>query len=144
MKLSSRIFTKVPWPQDPERARLTVVMLAVLAIAGVVLGRAGLVQLKPDTRLQAMARRRFESRVLVRPPRGTIVDRNGEPLAVNIEVSSLAANPSKITNKRQLARLLARVTDLPYPRLLLKLSEKREFVWIKRHLSESALERLKT
>src|SRR6516162_10244314 len=126
MKLSTRIFTKVPWPQDPDRARLTVLMLSVLALAVVILGRAGLLQLKPDARLEAMARRQFDSRVLVRPPRGAILDRNGEPLAVNIEVSSLAANPSKIVNKRQLARLLARVTDLSYSRLLLKLNEKRE------------------
>src|SRR4051812_35610611 len=112
---------KISWPQDPDRSRLTVLMLSVVALAGLILARAGLLQLKPDARLEAMARRQFESRVLVTPPRGGILDRNGEPLAVNIEVSSLAANPSKIVNKRQLARLLSRVADLPYPRLLLKL-----------------------
>jgi cell division protein FtsI (penicillin-binding protein 3) len=123
--------------------RLTVVTASVMALAAVVVVRAGFLQLKPDARLEAMARRQFESRVLVRPPRGNIFDRNGEALAVNVEVSSLAANPSKITSKRALARLLARVTDIPYARILMRLNEKREFVWIKRHLSEAGLERLK-
>jgi cell division protein FtsI (penicillin-binding protein 3) len=131
------------WPKDPERTRLKVVMVGVLLIAAGVLTRAAFLQLKPDARLEAMARRQFESRVLVRPPRGTILDRNGEPLAVNIEVSSLAADPSKIAEKRQLARLLSRVIDMSYSRILLKLQEKREFVWIKRHLTEASLGHLK-
>jgi cell division protein FtsI (penicillin-binding protein 3) len=145
MNLPKKILSKVswPWPKDPERTRLTVVMVVVLCFASLIVARAAFLQLRPDAKLEAMARRQFESRVLMRPPRGPILDRNGEPLAVNIEVSSLAANPSKIVEKRALARLLSRVIDMSYARILIKLHEKREFVWIKRHLNEAALSRLK-
>src|SRR3954470_2187760 len=108
---------KISWPQDPDRSRLTVIMLSVTALAGLVLARAGLLQLKPDARLEAMAKRQFESRVLVRPPRGGILDRNGEPFAVNIETGSLAANASKITDRRAMAHRLARVIGVPFQRL---------------------------
>jgi cell division protein FtsI (penicillin-binding protein 3) len=91
-----------------------------------------------------MARRQFESRVLVSPPRGAILDRNGEPLAVNLEVNSLAANPTKITNRHSLARLLSKAVEVSSARTFVRLGEKREFTWIKRHLSEQDLARLKT
>jgi cell division protein FtsI (penicillin-binding protein 3) len=90
-----------------------------------------------------MARRQFHAKSLIRPRRGSITDRNNEPLAVNLETNSLAANPAKIKNKRGLAKLLARATDQPYSKLFQKLSEKREFTWIKRHLTDVELRRFK-
>lgn len=125
------------------KRRLTAVMVLCLAVAGAILLRAGYVQFCGNPRLEQMSRRQFQSKVLIRPRRGTITDRNGEPLAVNIETNSLAANPEKIQNRRTLARLLAKSTDLPVSKLLQKLGEKREFVWIKRHLNENEMNRLK-
>ena len=126
------------------RGRLTALFVALGLFAALIVGRAAFVQLRPDSRLEAMARKQFESRVLIRPPRGTISDRNGEPLAINVETGSLAANPRKIINRRNLARVLAKATDVPYPRLLARLSETREFVWIKRHMTENDLKKLKS
>ena len=126
------------------RARLIALMAALGVLAAVVVGRAALVQLGPDARLSALARRQFESRVLIRPPRGTIMDRNGEPLAVNVEASSLAANPAKLGNRHNLARILAKATDVPYAKILQRLGEKKEFVWIKRQMSENDLKKLQT
>ncbi|HUP56462.1 MAG TPA: penicillin-binding transpeptidase domain-containing protein [Bdellovibrionota bacterium] len=126
-----------------EKKRLRALMACGAIFATAILGRAAWVQLRPDPRLETMARRQFDSRVLVQPPRGPILDRNGEPLAVNIESGSLAANPGKIRDRRALALLLARVTDVPYARLFLRLGERKEFVWIKRHMAEAELEKLK-
>jgi len=121
------------------KLRLTCVMLFSMAIAGGLLTRAGYLQLFSNPRLESMARKQFQSRALIRPRRGAILDRHGEPLAVNVETNSLAANPGKIRNKRVIARLLAKSTHLPYAKLLHRLGEKKEFVWIKRHLSEAEL-----
>lgn len=90
-----------------------------------------------------MARKQFQSKVLIRPRRGAIVDRNGEPLAINIETSSLAANPSKVDNPKALAKLLHKATEVPYKKIVQRLSGNNEFVWIKRHLTENELHRLK-
>ena len=91
-----------------------------------------------------MAKRQFRSRSFIRPERGVISDRNGEALAINLDSQSLAANPLRIKNKKAAAKILASITRIPYSRILGKLSEKREFVWLKRHLSSDELKKNKT
>ncbi len=122
---------------------MTLLMIGSFFMGGLVLGRAVAIQLIQDSRIESLARRQFQSKVLLRPRRGSILDRNSEPLAVNIETQSLAANPSKIINKKTLANLLSKVTDIPHSKILEKLGEKKEFVWIKRHLSDNELLKLK-
>ncbi len=125
------------------RRSITWVLLGCCLLAGLIVSRAAWLQLGTDSRLETMARRQFQSKVLFRPRRGLITDRNGEPLAANVDVSSLAANPSKIRNRSTLASLLSKVFDIPVTRLTQRLSEKREFIWIKRHLNEGEMNRLK-
>lgn len=68
--------------------------------------------------------------------RSDIVDRNGELLAVNLQTSSLYANPREISNPSLVAAKLANVLpDLSQAELEQKLSSKRSFVWIKRKLT---------
>jgi cell division protein FtsI (penicillin-binding protein 3) len=126
-----------------EKGRLTFLMIGCAALAAAVVGRAAFVQIVTDPRLEHLARRQFQSKVLIQPRRGLITDRTGEPLAVNIETSSLAANPEKIQNRRTLARILSKATGLPYEKLVSRLGEKREFIWIKRHLGDAELARLR-
>src|SRR4051794_15792320 len=114
-------------PRESARGRITALMVFCLVFAAAVVGRAAYIQIAKNPRLEQMARRQFQSKVLIRPRRGAILDRNGEPLAINTEVSSLAANPMKIQNPKTLARLLSKATDLPYAKLLARITEKREF-----------------
>ncbi len=130
-------------PQTILKGRVTILMLACLAVASTVTGRAIYIQLIRDSRIENLARRQFQAKVLIRPRRGSILDRTGEPLAVSVETQSLAANPAKIPNKRTLASLLARSIDQPVLKVLEKIREKREFVWLKRHLTENEIARLK-
>ena len=123
--------------------RLTFLMLLCMASGTGILVRAAYIQLLKNPRLEAMAKRQFQTHALIRPHRGTITDRKGEALAINVEKNSLAANPHKILNKRAVARSLSRATDVPFAKLLKKLNEPREFIWIKRHLSELELKRFK-
>ena len=118
-------------------------MVGCLVFASGVLARAAYIQVIGDSRLESMSKRQFRSKVLVRPRRGLLLDRNGEPLAVNSEIQSLAANPLKIQNKKTLARLLSRATDVPYEKVLERLKEKKEFVWIKRHIPDQDVEHFK-
>ena len=125
------------------KTRFTALMLSCFMIALCILLRAAYIQILSNPKLEAMARRQYLSRSLIRPQRGALLDRNGDSLVVNVETSSLAANPNLLTNKRALARVLARCTDGSFLKIFHKLSENREFVWLKRHLSESELKRLK-
>ncbi len=71
------------------------------------------------------------------------MDRNGEPLAVSVDSYSLAANPTKIRQRWLIARLLSKSIHTSYSHLMNKLSEPKEFVWIKRHLSSVELKNFK-
>lgn len=125
---------------QPIRRRFTVIVIAAAMFSFTIITKAVFVQIFTDPRLERLAKRQFHSRVLVRPRRGMIVDRNNEPLAVNLETQSLAANPQKISNRSKLIKHLSRSTGISQRRLSRKLSGKKEFVWIKRHLTESQLE----
>lgn len=126
------------------KLRLTVLMIGTVGLAIGIVTRAIFIQIFPNERLASMARRQFQSKVLVQPARGSILDRYGEPLAKNIETRSLAVNPSKVLNPKALARLITRALDVPYSKLLKRLSDSdKEFVWIKRHLTDAELERLR-
>lgn len=129
--------------EDATKARLTALMLFCIAVAALVILRAAYIQIFSNPKLEKLARRQYQTQTLIRPRRGTIFDRNGEPLAVSVESKSLAANPAKIQNVALLAKTLSKATLVPYKKLFQKLSEDREFVWIKRHVSEFELNRFK-
>jgi cell division protein FtsI (penicillin-binding protein 3) len=126
------------------KGRFTAIMVFSLVIASGVGGRAAYIQIFGDKRLADLAKKQFQSKVLVQARRGVIVDRNNEPLAVNSEVASLAANPKKIQNPRVLSRLLAKALGIPAPQILERLREKkRDFIWIKRHIPDEQVDQFK-
>ena len=69
--------------------------------------------------------------------RGTITDRNGEPLAISTPVDSVWANPRKLAPAVDSVPKLARTLGLD-PQLLMRRitrSMDKEFIYLKRHLS---------
>lgn len=73
---------------------------------------------------------------VVEMARADIVDRNGEALAINLQTSSLYANPKMIKNPEAVAQQLAEVLpSLSHADLLQKLTSGKSFVWIKRKLT---------
>jgi cell division protein FtsI (penicillin-binding protein 3) len=86
-------------------------------------------------RLAGLSRRQFQSKLFIKPQRGTIRDRSGVLLATSQPAQSLACNPNLIANKKGIAKRLAHKLGLPYATIFQKLQEKREFTWIKRKLT---------
>jgi len=68
--------------------------------------------------------------------RGVIRDRNGDVLALSIEVSSLYANSEEIKNREDIAGALSPIIRVPAETILEKIRKKKRFIWIKRKLSE--------
>ncbi len=139
----TKLHPKSPKSTDAQKRRMIALGVCVCLLAAAIITRSAMIQIHSDPRLANMAKRQFQSKMLTRPRRGAIVDRNGEPLAINVEIHSLAANPAKAQNKAVLARLIAKAMDLPYAKVLARLGEKRDFVWLKRHLTEAELLSLK-
>jgi cell division protein FtsI (penicillin-binding protein 3) len=69
--------------------------------------------------------------------RGTIVDRNGEPLAISTPVDSVWANPRKLAPAVDRVPELARVLGIDSQQLIRRVtrSMEKEFLYLRRHLS---------
>ena len=72
---------------------------------------------------------------MLRPIRGAIVDRNGYLLASNVESFSLFAHPSRIEDIGDASRKLSPIIGLNSSWIRNRLSEPKDFVWVKRRLS---------
>ncbi len=86
-----------------------------------------------------LAQQQQERQIEVRAPRGTILDRNGQPLAMSVAVDSVCVNPMRIPDIPMAADILARVLDLNAKELGSKIQSARDdrkgFLWVKRKIS---------
>jgi cell division protein FtsI (penicillin-binding protein 3) len=70
------------------------------------------------------------------PVRADIVDRNGRLLATMLDSPSLYADPSQVPDPADATtKLLTALPDLNRAEVFAKLSSKKRFVWLKRHLT---------
>jgi cell division protein FtsI (penicillin-binding protein 3) len=74
--------------------------------------------------------------------RGTISDRNGEPLAISTPVDSIWANPKKLAPAVDNVPRLARILDLDSQLLMRRITRSmdKEFLYLKRHVSPEKAE----
>ena len=125
------------------RIRLSLV-IGIFALVSVgMLARSTYLQIWRGGKLENLAQRQFQSKVLMKPRRGLIVDRTNEPLAINLETSSLAGNPSKILKSRSTLQLLARALNLSPRTLKKRLDPKKAFAWFERHVSDERMARFR-
>ena len=76
--------------------------------------------------------------------RQDIIDRNGVLLARSLEMASLYADPAVIQDVQGTARALHKLfpRDITQAEAIRKLSSKKRFVWIKRHLTPEQMEQV--
>lgn len=131
--------------QDPYRARRIVTALLLMAGFVVVLVRLFNLQVLQAAELTVKAERQHRKSVTVEGARGTIYDRHGKVLAINMEVPSVFGVPVSLANPKGVAKDLARVLHLRADDIESKLKQDRSFVWIARKLDPDqgrSLERL--
>ena len=83
-------------------------------------------------KLQDRADQQRQKVVELAPQRGSILDRNGDPLALSLNTESLYADPKLVKNPAVVAAQLAKLLEMDKRELVKLLSEKKRFVWIKR------------
>jgi cell division protein FtsI (penicillin-binding protein 3) len=84
--------------------------------------------------LQSRADQQRQRVIKLAPQRGSIFDRNGDPLALSLDTESLYADPVLVENPKQVAGQLAKLLKMSKKELVGLLSGKKRFVWIKRKL----------
>jgi cell division protein FtsI/penicillin-binding protein 2 len=100
-------------------------------------GRAAYLQVVKHEEMVELAERQQQRTIRISPLRGTIYDRLGRELARSGQVESIFAAPPEMKQQVDtVARVIAQVLQLKPDWVLQKLSERREFVWIKRKVSD--------
>lgn len=125
-----------------SRGRRYVVLLLLLCGFGVVLFRLVTLQVLQAAELTVKADRQHRKTVSLEGARGTIVDRHGKVLAMNIEVPSVFGVPTALDSPAKTARYLSPVLRVRTAELERKLRQDRGFVWLARKLDPEQGRRL--
>jgi cell division protein FtsI (penicillin-binding protein 3) len=126
------------------RSRILILFSCFLFLWGVIIVRAGMLQVVPDSRLENLKRRQFETSIQIRTRRGAILDRAGNDLAASVPAYSLFADPKLIKDPYGLAIQLSKKLKIPVKNLRKRLRDKgRRFIWVKRQLDERQRDEIK-
>jgi cell division protein FtsI/penicillin-binding protein 2 len=113
--------------------RITVLAAAFLALLAATLVRAIWIQVVKGPEYAAMALRQHRETVVVPASRGTIVDRNGEPLAIGKLSTTVYANPRQVTDARSITLAAAKQLGVDPTTLYATLKDRSKgFVYIER------------
>lgn len=131
---------------DREKwARVRIVMIGTLfgLLFLTVVGRAFYLQILQHEELVKRAEKQHQRIVPLTPARGAIMDRNGTPLAVSVEMDSCYGEPRHIQDVPGTAEVLAPLLGTPKQELIKKLSTGKSFVWLERRLMPEVAVRVK-
>jgi cell division protein FtsI (penicillin-binding protein 3) len=128
--------------------RLTVVAAALLLWGVAIGGKLVKLQVIQHDHYAAVARSQQEHAMSIPAPRGSILDRNGQPLAISVPVSSVSVNPAQIQNIRLASEVLGNTLNLDQSVLFSRLESAREhhkgFMWVKRRIDSFETDRLQS
>ncbi|MFC1883765.1 penicillin-binding protein [Thermodesulfobacteriota bacterium] len=116
------------------RFRIYVVAFFLMGGLGFALARAYQLQVLEKDKLVSIAKNNYRWIVNIPPRRGAIYDREGNELALSIEVKSVYAHPYKLRDKKKCARLISTILEKDYKAVLVKLKKPKPFVWIERRI----------
>ncbi len=136
---------------DGKRVRWIRVRMGVLCgimgvSLGVIVSSAYRVQVEDGAAWRELAEKQRQRRMHVEPKRGSIHDRNGQPLAVSVEVPSIVADVAEILHGvegpgpqtvvlKDVAIRLGAVLSMDSNEIYEKLATRRRFIWLKRRAS---------
>jgi len=113
--------------------RISLLAAAFLLLLGAALARAVWIQVIKGPEYAALALRQHRETVIVPASRGTIVDRNGEPLAIGRLATTVYANPRQVNDARDLTLVASKQFGLDpadlYPTLV---DRSKGFVYVAR------------
>jgi cell division protein FtsI (penicillin-binding protein 3) len=126
------------------RLRLLLVGAGLLLGFSLLIVKSSQIQFFQREEWAAIANKQVRKNLQFKPRRGDIYDRNGQALAVSIEMDSLAANPRLVEDPEVTAQQLAKVIEVSTDQLNEKLRQPRAFVWLKHYLTPKQADTVRT
>jgi cell division protein FtsI (penicillin-binding protein 3) len=127
------------------RRRVDAVFLLFVIFLLFCIARLLFIQSLRSSYLSKIAKKQHNQFVELEPRRGTIYDTNLKPLAVNISMDSLYANPQEIQDKDKeiIIRQLLPILNVDYAFLRDRLYRRKSFVWLARKINNTQSEAIK-
>ena len=124
--------------------RVTVVLVFFGLVAATLVGRAVHLQVLDKDFLNQQADTRHLRTERISAHRGTISDRNGEPLAISTPVDSIWVNPKEFASAVDDIPRLARALEVDSRTLMRRITRSmdKEFLYLKRHLNPEQAEQV--
>jgi cell division protein FtsI (penicillin-binding protein 3) len=128
--------------------RLKWLLWLMLVWVAAIFGRLVMLQVFQHDKLLHVAEQQQQKTVEIPALRGSIFDRNGQPLAKSLPAESILVNPMKIPDATVAADILSRVLDLDrkplYARLVAAKARNSGFLWIKRKVVAEEAARIRS
>ena len=117
--------------------RVTLLSVCFALVASTLVARAVHLQVLDKDFLNKQADTRHLRTEKISAHRGTITDRNGEPLAISTPVDSIWANPKELASAVDRVPKLAVALGIDADLLIRRITRSmdKEFIYLKRHLS---------
>jgi cell division protein FtsI/penicillin-binding protein 2 len=135
--MAARAFARVA----PRRAKFSSVL--VVALAGALALRLGIVQVHDGPHLARLALAQHDETVDAFAKRGAILDRDGGVLVRSLPSESIYAVPTDVADPNDAARKLAPVLHEPADQIESALRERIEFRWLARKVSHEEAQRVR-
>lgn len=126
----------------PSRSRRYLLLLLLLGGFGIILFRLVTLQVLQAAELTARADRQHQKSVTLEGARGTVTDRHGKVLAMNMEVPSIFGVPTSLDSPTSAARSLSPVLRIRRDEIEKKLRQDKHFVWLARKVEPEQGQRL--
>jgi cell division protein FtsI (penicillin-binding protein 3) len=126
----------------PSRIRRYLLLLLLLAGFGTILFRLVTLQVLQAAELTARADRQHQKSVTLEGARGTVTDRHGKVLAMNMEVPSIFGVPTSLDSPASAARSLSPLLHIRRDEIEKKLRQDKHFVWLARKIEPEQGHRL--
>jgi cell division protein FtsI (penicillin-binding protein 3) len=130
-------------PSSTPTKRLYILSVLLLAWIGIICFRLFRLQVVKYADFMARAERQQNRTIPVEPRRGNIYDRNGYALAMSIDVDSVFAVPSEVSDPEQTAALLSKALNMDPQEIVTRLQRGRNFAYLKRRVDGDTANRVK-
>jgi cell division protein FtsI (penicillin-binding protein 3) len=126
------------------KSRLLKFGIFLFVWALLIVGRLLILQVLHYGQWVQRAQRQQQRTVEVSPQRGIIYDRNGQELAMTVQVDSVFAVPSEIPDQKTTATMLATLTGDDPDSVLERIQSQRNFAWIARKVDGETAARIRS
>ena len=87
-----------------------------------------------NAQVENLALKQYQATLPIEPKRGSIYDRNGHPLAMDVQTISIALHPLQIGDKNKVISELSRILSIPVQKIWPKINSHKKFEWLVRRI----------